>query len=66
MPDLGGTEPVPIDIGTVTCSGCGTEIGEDEAQAQRWGYWPDGARELFPFCAECARHEFSNWQSGGD
>ena len=41
----------------VRCAGCAHEIGEDEAQAQRWGYW-FRVGELYPYCPECAAREF--------
>jgi len=45
---------------TVTCSGCGREVAEDEAQAARWGYWSVGVGRLHPFCPDCARREFGS------
>src|SRR6478736_3554298 len=52
--------PEAVAPATVTCSGCGETIYEDEAQASRWGYWSDGAGDLYPFCIECATHEFAS------
>jgi hypothetical protein len=39
------------------CTDCGREVAEDEAQAQRWGYW-FVVGDLYPFCPECARRAF--------
>jgi hypothetical protein len=45
--------------GQVRCKGCGRWVVEEEAQAQRWGYYqPYAADKLYPYCAECARVEF--------
>jgi hypothetical protein len=38
----------------VQCAACGREVDEDEAQAQRWGYWSDSSGEIYPYCPECA------------
>ena len=43
-----------LDPDSVTCAGCGKTIGEDEAQAVRWGYWSRGVDDLYPFCLESA------------
>jgi hypothetical protein len=32
-------------------------VDEEEAQAQRWGYWRI-AVDLYPFCPRCAAREF--------
>jgi hypothetical protein len=45
--------------GQVRCKGCGRCVAEDEAQAQRWGYYrPHVVDKLYPYCPECARLEF--------
>jgi hypothetical protein len=46
----------------VRCMECGAEIGEDEAQASRWGFWMDGIGALHPLCSACASRDFG---SGG-
>jgi hypothetical protein len=51
--------PEALAPATVTCSGCGQTIYEDEAQAARWGYWSDGVGDLYPYCIECATREFA-------
>jgi hypothetical protein len=43
----------------VRCAACGREISEDEAQAQRWGYWVRFG-ELYPYCPECAQRELGS------
>jgi hypothetical protein len=53
-------DPPVLEIATVTCTECGATIGEDQAQAQRWGFWSDGLSELYPFCAECAAGKFGH------
>ena len=51
----------PLDAETAaTCAECGSEVNEDEAQAQQWGYWSDGVGDLYPYCPECARREFGH------
>jgi hypothetical protein len=52
--------PPALEIDVVTCTECGARVGEDEAQAQRWGYWLDGLGDLYPFCAACAEREFGH------
>ena len=49
-----GDEPLILDPAIVTCSECRKAIGEDEAQAVRWGYWAKGIDGVYPFCFECA------------
>ena len=49
----------PTEAARVRCDGCGREVGEDEAQAQRWGYW-FRVGELYPFCPACAEREFGS------
>jgi NAD-dependent SIR2 family protein deacetylase len=41
--------------GRVQCAACGRQVEDDEAQAQRWGYWSDSAGEVYPYCPECAQ-----------
>jgi len=41
----------------VRCSDCGREVDEEDAQAQRWGYWFI-VGELYPYCPECAQRAF--------
>jgi len=41
--------PEALAPATVTCSGRGQTIYEDEAQAARWGYWSDGVCDLYPW-----------------
>ena len=43
----------------IRCANCGRTLGEDEGQAVRWGWRSAGLGELYPFCEECARREFS-------
>jgi hypothetical protein len=50
--------PPPMEAGlpempTVVCAECGAMIGEDQAQAIRWGVW-DEFVDLYPYCASCA------------
>jgi hypothetical protein len=47
-----------LGIASVPCAECGEAIGEDEAQAQRWGYWSEGRGEVYPFCPRCAGRRF--------
>jgi endogenous inhibitor of DNA gyrase (YacG/DUF329 family) len=42
----------------VRCAACQREVDEEEAQAQRWGYWRI-AVDLYPFCPRCAAREFN-------
>ena len=50
---------LPDQIERVRCTSCQREIEEDEAQAQRWGYWHVGTGiELYPFCPECGERAF--------
>jgi hypothetical protein len=51
--------PEALAPATVTCSGCGQTIYEDEAQAARWGYWSDGVGDLYAYCIECPTREFA-------
>jgi hypothetical protein len=44
--------------GQIRCKRCGKWVAEEEAQAQRWGYWSDLQSKLYPFCPECAECEF--------
>jgi len=57
--DLHGRLAVYTRAGQVRCKGCGRWVGEDEAQAQRWGYYQlYPADKLYPYCAECTEIEF--------
>jgi DNA-directed RNA polymerase subunit RPC12/RpoP len=44
---------------SVTCAECQRQVDEDEAQAQRWGYWSVVQGELYPYCPECAERRFA-------
>jgi len=55
----GGSEPDDLRPKRVRCADCGSEVDEDEAQAQRWGYyWSDVVDALYPYCPECAARRF--------
>jgi len=41
-------DPITLDPATVICAECGKTIGEDEAQATRWGYWAESVGDLYP------------------
>ena len=53
-------DPITLDPATVICAECGKTIGEDEAQATRWGYWAESVGDLYPFCFGCAALEFGH------
>jgi hypothetical protein len=42
----------------VRCAACACELGEDEAQAVRWGWSSNGVADMYPFCEPCAASEF--------
>jgi hypothetical protein len=46
----------------VCCSECNREVEEDDAQAQRWGYWLV-AGDPYPLCPDCAQRKFGSDQS---
>jgi len=57
--DLHGRIAMYSRAAQIRCKGCGRWVVEDEAQAERWGYYrvyPDD--KLYPYCAECAAREF--------
>jgi hypothetical protein len=54
-----GGDPFAHEPKLVPCVECGRTLGEDEAQAVRWGYWSDGLDEVYPYCTDCARREFA-------
>jgi hypothetical protein len=45
---------------TLTCTECGREATEAEAEEEGWRFHIDGDSELMPFCAECAEREFGD------
>ena len=53
------TTPVPDEGDTPEAAAC-SECGRlsDDPERDGWRYYPDGAGELLPFCAECSRREF--------
>lgn len=53
-----GGDPIAL-AETVRCAECGCTLGEDEAQAVRWGWWSNGVGHLYPYCEPCARREFA-------
>ena len=53
-----GGDSFALEPETVECVECGCLLGEDEAQAVRWGWWSKGIVDLYPFCELCARREF--------
>lgn len=42
----------------MVCRRCRRWATEEEAEATHWSYWPTGAGEAYPYCPECALHEF--------
>ena len=50
-------DPFALEPDTVPCANCGCTLGEDEAQAFRWGWGSNGVGDLYPFCEVCARRE---------
>jgi hypothetical protein len=55
-----GGDSFALEPATVQCVECGCGLGEDEAQAVRWGYSSDGVGDLYPYCERCARREFAS------
>lgn len=51
---MNGPDDGPGKPARVQCAACGRAVDEDEAQAQRWGYWSDSAGDAYPYCPECA------------
>ncbi len=59
---MSGVDEVFGEADRVSCTSCGLEIYENEAQAQRWGYWRIGSGvELYPFCPDCATRVAEGW-----
>lgn len=54
-----GGDLIALEPATVACAECGCTLGEDEAQAVRWGWWSNGVDDLYPYCEACARREFA-------
>jgi hypothetical protein len=45
-----GGDSLAVEPTTVQCAECGCTLGEDEAQAVRWGRWSNGVGDMYPFC----------------
>lgn len=53
-----GGDSFALEPETVECVECGCLLGEDEAQAVRWGWWSNGGGDdLYPYCEPCAWRE---------
>jgi hypothetical protein len=55
-----GGDPLALQPEKAQCVECGCTLGEDEAQAVRWGWWSNGLGDLYPYCENCARREFAS------
>jgi hypothetical protein len=45
---------------TLTCTECGRQASEAEAEQEGWRVHSDGIGDLLPFCPECAEREIGH------